>query len=190
MKNNSQLIIGIVVIIVLLIVVIIAIPPLLDEADSEASPTATTQAGGIPFDDVTEDAPSVDTETPAEVPTSDVLLFPNLEIVFDDTSLTLRNTSSLPLDLNELVLRSDSGEFQATQWGVSADNLAQDQCLQIHENATGAQQLSACTTMLDSQSVGSTELFWLNVSTFDVVYNNSVIGTCTTSSSPCLVAIP
>lgn len=183
---------GVVTIVVALIGIL---PQIMDDDDDSAlsAPPPTgiiIEASAIPFDDVT-DIPIIDTETPAEVPTSDVLSFPNLEVIFDEVSFTLRNISSVPLNLNGLVFRSDSGQWQATQWGTLINNMPQDNCLRLRDNASGQRQPPAvCSNLLGLQLVSGSALFWLNVSTFDVVYNNNVIATCVTSSSPCLVAIP
>ncbi len=133
---------------------------------------------------------------------------PNVQVVFEPTSITLTNISRAPLDLSGLSFRrlSDSGdvaaEFQAAWWDRLPDpgqgHLSPGACYQLRTQDSGSLAFDTGTPQPRPQDCrrlvgwlaveGPGWEFWLSQSgetNFQAVQNGKIIATCSLQAGQC-----
>ena len=156
---------------------------------TDVPPTATS----VPptATDVPPTATSIPpTNTPAP-PTSTPPPPANVILLHDDASFTFYNQSNGSLDISNISFRSTNGRWDALNWGPSlAASLPSDNCLRVRDMTTGERQAPPiCGTLFGFQVVGGSALFWLEVDSYEVYSNNTVIAVCQTSAETCPIFV-
>lgn len=140
-----------------------------------------TEATGLPQNTVLGQSVSPGTDTaPGTVVDIFVLRAANVLIVYDDNDLTFINQSGMPLNLNTVVFRADTGpSFNAAQW---RGNLEHGECGQIWSiSRNEAKNLPECRAMYWRTTNNTNQHFWTQangVSSFTVDVGGAVQATC------------
>jgi hypothetical protein len=189
-------------------ILITQLPNLLPKDSTTATPlvvvvaTAVASATSVPPTATTElvaatSVPLTNTAIPATLPTTPPPTAaqaqpPNVLLMYDNESFTLLNQSTGVLSLEGVVFRSSAGAWDAVRWGASLYNsLPNGRCLRLRDFSVGQRQPPPpCVNQIYGLiEVQGSDLFWLNVDTFEVVRSGAVLATCTTSADSCAVYI-
>ncbi|MBC7809550.1 MAG: hypothetical protein H7175_00285 [Burkholderiales bacterium] len=115
----------------------------------------------------------------------------NIRLLYDDATFSLVNVGDQTVSLEGIVFRSDNGEWPASRWGRGIyDNLLNGMCLRLRDAQVGSRQPPPdCNNLGSLQVVGSTALFWVGISSFEVILGDEVIATCVVDELTCSFAI-
>ncbi|NWF68318.1 MAG: hypothetical protein HXY40_04470 [Chloroflexi bacterium] len=204
--KNPQTIVAIITGIVTVLVALIGIlpnilprnepeptPVVVVVAATAAPPTSTSGAAApthtsLPAQPSTDMPATAPTDVPAATaPPANVLL------LYDEVSFTLLNQSGRALSLQGVIFRSSAGQWDALRWGDTIyDRLPNASCLRIRDNASGTRQppRQCADPIYGLMLVQGSDLFWLGVSSFDVLQNGAPLATCQTAAETCALFIP
>ncbi len=149
------------------------------------TPTTVKQAVIPPTNTPVRPAASV-----PSVPSTD----PDLVVVYDDTALSVVNTTSHSLDVHDLDLAGNGITLPFSKWTLVADikldSLPSHNCLQIRaDTETGLVQMpDNCKWVRSLLEVAPERLFWIKGS-FEVHRQGVTLTTCQTESRRCEVRL-
>lgn len=119
-------------------------------------------------------APSVTTATGNE----------NVQLVYDNMSFSIVNTSAVPVNLADLTFDSINGMMSIYKWdngylSASLSGFPAQDCLQVwHVNTPNQPKPAACATRHSWVAIDSSAEFWVNVDQFTVRQRGELIATC------------
>ncbi len=116
----------------------------------------------------------------------------NASLVYDANSVSLVNTSTTPLAMDDLTFETGDGttlsKFNAEDWGIP---LPPGNCYQLWFTKVQDSTPTGCTTIVRKLlTTQKSKLFWLNTQdTFRVMHNGDLIANCPVTG-PCTLDLP
>jgi hypothetical protein len=111
----------------------------------------------------------------------------NILLTYDEVALNLINEGAQAVSLEDVTFRSGNGEWTARTWGRGIyDNLQPEMCLRLRDSQAASQQPPPeCAELGNLQIVDETALFWIEVSSFQITFEDEVIATCIVADETC-----
>ncbi len=121
----------------------------------------------------------------------------DLRLIVEASGVTLINVSEQNTDLSHLTFVGDKGTFAADRWQTAAlsrplDRFPSGDCVQMWVYGENAEPIKApeCGHRHGWLLVTQKEQFWLGSPSFTVLNNGVSVGTCTTETRVCDIALP
>jgi hypothetical protein len=116
---------------------------------------------------------------------------PNVTLFYDEDSFTVWNNTDSTISLHDVSFRSGGEPWDMSIWGSMADSLPAQKCLRLVDvNTEEPDPPEPCSTPESLHGffkVGSGEVYWREISEFEVVNDDdeTVIATCPMAAGTC-----
>jgi hypothetical protein len=118
---------------------------------------------------------------------------PNVTLFYDEDSFTVWNNTDSTLSLAEVSFRSNGETWDMSIWGSMVDALPAKKCLRLRDVNTREQDPPEACTEAESIhgffEVGSSNVYWRDIATFEVVHDERVIATCEMAAEMCEIYV-
>lgn len=168
------------------------------------APVATIVVTVVPATEAAGDAGSVATSAATSIPDAAATPMPastleaqssdsNVTLFYDEDSFTVWNSTDSTLSLSDVSFRSGGETWDMSIWGSMIDVLPAKKCLRMRDvNAEAQDPPEPCTepeSIHGFFEVGSSNVYWRDMTAFEVVQDEQVIATCEMAAERCEIYV-